>query len=305
VTAVAAGPRTSWRARRAAVALPPLSPRLQLARAALVAVFVISVSLLLELVVVSNLQHRSAQQRAFDRFRSELATGTAPIGPVDANGRRLAAGAPVAYLEIPTIGLRQVVVEGTSSGDLFSGPGHRRDSPLPGQAGVSVLLGRRAAFGGPFRRIADLQEGDLIHVTTGLGEFDYRVSGLRLAGDPVPAPAAAGKGRLLLATSAGRPYMPDGVLRVDAELESAPAGGAGPLLTGGSLPASEHMMAADTSTLWALVLWLQALTILAVVAVWAWHRWGRARTWVVFFPPLLLVGLSASGEAARLMPNLL
>ena len=64
-------------------------------------------------------------------------------------------------------------------------------------------------------------------------------------------------------------------------------------------------MGADASTLWALAFWLQALIVLTLGAVWAWHRWGRAKAWVVFLPPLLLVGLAASGEAARLMPNLL
>ena len=65
------------------------------------------------------------------------------------------------------------------------------------------------------------------------------------------------------------------------------------------------MMAADTRTLWALALWLQALIVVVLGATWAWHRWGRARAWVVFLPLLLLVGLYTSGEAARLLPNLL
>jgi len=64
-------------------------------------------------------------------------------------------------------------------------------------------------------------------------------------------------------------------------------------------------MGADARTLWALALWLQLLTVLLVAAVWAWHRWGRAESWVVFLPPVLLVGLAVAGEAARLMPNLL
>jgi sortase (surface protein transpeptidase) len=305
MTAVVSRSRAGWRARRAAVVLPDLSPRLQLVRAALIAVFVISFSLLLELVVASNLQQRAAQQRAFDQLRSELATGTAPIGPTDADGQPLRPGRPVAYLEIPAIHLRQVIVEGTSAAALFDGPGHRRDSPLPGQAGTSVVLGRRAAFGGPFGRLDQLRPGALIHLTTGQGAFDYRVTGLREAGDPAPEPPKATAGRLLLATAAGRPFMPSGVLRVDAELEGSAVGGARPLIDSRSLPASERMMGADTATLWALALWLQALTVVTVVAIWAWHRWGRARAWVVFLPPLLLVGLAASGEAARLMPNLL
>jgi hypothetical protein len=64
-------------------------------------------------------------------------------------------------------------------------------------------------------------------------------------------------------------------------------------------------MAADTRTIWVLAFWLQALIALALGAVWAWHRWGHAQAWVVFLPALTLVGLSASGEVARLLPNLL
>lgn len=297
--------RLPLRAGRAVAVVEPLSPRMQLTRAALVAVLTISVSLLVQLLVVSALQQRASQQRAFDAFRFDLAAGTAPVGPMGVDGRPLAAGSPVAYLEIPSIGLRQVVGEGTTPGDLFSGPGHRRDSPLPGQVGTSVVLGRRAAFGGPFARIDDLRSGALIRVTTGQGAFDFRVTGLRKEGDPVPGAPEPGGGRLLLVTAAGRPFMPSGVLRVDAELETPAVVASSRLATAESLRPEEQIMGADVRTLWALALWLQALTVLAVGAVWAWHRWGRAQAWVVFVPPLLLVGLSTSGEAARLLPNLL
>lgn len=305
MTAVAAAPRWRRRTRRATAGVPALGPRLQLARAALIAIFVISMSLLIEMLVVSGLQQRAAQQRAYDALRSDLATGTAPIGPTDAEGRVLASGTPVAYLEIPAIGLRQVIVEGTTPSNLFNGPGHRRDTPLPGQVGTSMVLGRRAAFGGPFAHVDDLRPEDLIHVTTGQGEFEYRVVGVREEGDPAPEPLEPGTGRLLLATAAGRPFMPAGVLRVDAELDGEAVGGAARLISANGLPASEQLMGADASTLWALALWLQALTVLVVAAVWAWHRWGRVKAWVVFLPPLLLVGLNVAGEAARLMPNLL
>ena len=64
-------------------------------------------------------------------------------------------------------------------------------------------------------------------------------------------------------------------------------------------------MAGDSDTLWVLAFWLQALILLSLAVVWSWHRWGRAQTWVVLFSPLLFVGLAASGEVARLLPNLL
>lgn len=289
---------------RAHRAIPPLSPRLQLVRTALLIALVLSVTLLLQLVVVSRLQQSAAQQRAFDNFRADLAKGTAPIGPADNEGVELRPGTPVAYLEIPEIGLKQVIGESTSPSVLFTGPGHRRDTPLPGQVGVSVVYGRRAVYGGPFAGIGELTEGDEVLVTTGQGEFTFRVQGVRREGDPVPAALSPGAARLTLATADGFPFLPDGVLRVDAELDGDAVGGAARAVSANELAAEEQIMGGDTRTLWALALWLQALIVLALVAVWAWHRWGRAQTWVVFLPPLLLVGLAASGEAARLLPNL-
>jgi LPXTG-site transpeptidase (sortase) family protein len=305
MTAVAAAPRWRRRPRPATADVPALSPRLQLARAALLGVLIISLCLLVEMLVLSGLQQRAAQQRAYNALRADLATGTAAIGPTDADGDVLALGTPVAYLEVPAIGLRQVIVEGTTPSNLFNGPGHRRDTPLPGQVGTSMVLGRRAAFGGPFARIGDLRAGDLIHVTTGQGEFAYRVTGVREEGEPAPEPIGANEGRLLLATAAGRPFMPSGVLRVDAELDGDAVGGATRLMGPSALPAREQLMGADVSTLWALALWLQALAVLAVAAVWAWHRWGRTKAWVVFLPALVLVGLNVASEAARMLPNLL
>jgi sortase A len=288
------------------VDLPPqkLSPRLQFVRAALVAAFVLSLTLLLQLVFISSLQQSATQRREYASFRANLAQGTAPIGPADNKGRELKAGTPVALVEIPSIGLKQVVAESTTPSTLFAGPGHRRDTPLPGQVGTSVVYGRRATFGGPFADIKNLSAGDMIHVTTGQGQFDFRVTGVRRAGDPLPKPLAAGDARLLLATAAGTPFLPNGVIRVDADLDGKAVGGATRAVSAADLPAEEQIMATDTRTMWALILWLQVLIALSLGAVWAWHRWGRAQAWVVFLPPLLLVGLLASGEVARLLPNL-
>lgn len=284
--------------------LPPLTPRLQLARAALVIVAVLSIALLVQMLVLSSLQQRSTQEQAFDSLRGALARGVAPIGPTDADGFELELGTPVAYMVIPAIGLRQVILEGTSAGVLFDGPGHRRDTPLPGQVGASVVFGRRAGFGGPFGRIGELEPGDVITVTTGQGEFRYEVLGVRREGEPVPDAAPPGSGRLMLATADGRAFLPNGVLRVDADLTGAAVVGPARLIAAADLPPSEQLMAGDANTLWALVLWLQLLIGAALAAVWAHHRWGRAQTWVVFAPILLFVGLATSGEFARLMPNI-
>ena len=286
-------------------AVPPLSPRMQLVRAPIVVLLVLSAILLIQFVLISSSQESAAQQSAFDSFRSQLARGTAPIGPSDSQGRELALGASVAYVEIPDIGVKQVVGEGTTPGALFNGPGHRRDTPLPGQVGTSVLFGRRAAFGGPFARIDELKKGDLIKVTTGQGVFNFHVLGVRKKGDPVPVVLASGAGRVVLTTAAGAPFLPNGVLRVDADLDGTAVVGPPRLVGFAGLPAEERLMASDERTLWVLALWLQALIVLSLGLVWVWHRWGRAQAWVIFLPALMLAGLFASGEAARLLPNLL
>lgn len=280
----------------------PLSPTLALTRAVFVVVALMTVSVLAQLVVVSPFQQRAAQQAAYDRFRAELATGTAPLAAGDLADRK---GAPVAYLEIPAIDLRQVVLEGSDASTLFDGPGHRRDTPLPGQAGTAVVLGRRAAFGAPFGRIDDLRNGDVVKATTGAGVFEYRVIGVRESGDPAPVATRRGGGRIALVTAGGTPFVPDGVVIVDADLIVPGLGGAGPLLNAQTLPESERLLAVDLSTLWRLLLWLQLLLVAVLVGVFAWLRWDRAKTWVVFVPTLMLVGLLTAGEAARLLPNLL
>jgi sortase (surface protein transpeptidase) len=286
-------------------AVPPLSPRLQLVRAVLVLVLVLSLSMLVQLTVISGRQHSSAQLRKLNALRGQLAAGTAPIGPADDNGVELAVGTPVAYLEIPRLDVREVISEGTSAGVLFDGPGHRRDTVLPGQAGTSVIFGRRAAFGGPFSDLASLRKGDTVKVTTGQGVFEFVVLGVQYAGEPAPPPPSSTSSRIVLATASGTQFLPTGVVQVAADVKGDATGGPARLVTADQLPAEERAMHSDTRTLWALALWLQALIVAAAGAVWAWHRWGRAQAWIVFLPVLLLLSLSAAGEAARLLPNLL
>jgi cytochrome bd-type quinol oxidase subunit 2 len=99
--------------------------------------------------------------------------------------------------------------------------------------------------------------------------------------------------------------VPSGVRWVDADLAVPAVGGPGGRVSANALPTPERLMESDPSTLWALVLWLQALIVVLVAAIWAWHRWDKRKAWVVFVPAILLVALGVSGEIARLLPNLL
>jgi sortase A len=281
-----------------------LSPLRYTVRVALIVIAALTLGLGLYVTVVSGLVHRAAQSRQFDDFRKSLALGTAPVGQTD-QGHLLAFGTPVALLEIPAIHVHEVVGEGTTGEVLTMGPGHRRDTPLPGQAGTSVIVGREAAFGGPFKRLHDLHPGAKITVTTGLGRSTFRVIDVRYAGDPEPRPLSSGAGRLTLVTDTGTYFVPDGLVRVDADLTSQTLSTGPTAVTATDLKSSERANATDAATLWALVLWLEALVLVAIGIVWSWQRWGHSQTWIVFFPLTAVVAYFASDQVVRLLPNLL
>lgn len=109
----------------------------------------------------------------------------------------------------------------------------------------------------------------------------------------------------MLVTATGPRFMPDGVLRVDADLVSAPAETPAAVIRSGTLPQAEEPLAGPSGVPWPLVMWLQALLLAAVAAVWTWHRWGRHQTWIVFAPVVAVLGLQVATRATELLPNLL
>jgi len=75
-------------------------------------------------------------------------------------------------IAIPRIGLRAVVLEGTSSHDLLLGPGHMSGTAAPGTVGNAVIAGHRDTF---FRNIHKLQRGDAVYILRSGKQFRYVV----------------------------------------------------------------------------------------------------------------------------------
>jgi sortase A len=255
---------------------------------------------------LSRLHYDRIQVESYANFRVNLALATAPTGPTQPGSatKLLVPGTPVGVLNIPEIGLTSVIFEGTSGRVLESGPGHLRDTPLPGQPGVSVIFGRRAAYGGPFSRLPWLKAGDVFTVTTGQGVASYRVIDVRRAGDPVP-PFIAGSGRLILVTADGPPLAPFGVLRVDADLISKPSAAPTMVVTAAQVGPSEQVLGTDPNALIAVVLWGALLLGAAALLAWAGQQWGRWQTWIVAVPVVLFLSLTISDQVAALLPNLM
>lgn len=280
------------------------SAEYRLAGQVLVIVAVLGLSFLIELTFLGNLRHDRDQARLAAEFRSELANAIAPVGPLNDANKPLATGAPVAVLEIPRLKLREVIVEGTSSSTLMSGPGHRRDTPLPGQVGASVIAGRRATYGQPFRSIDQLHAGDQITVITGQGKHSFKVLDVRRAGDPLPATLSRGQGRLTLVTTDGPGLHPTDVVRVDAALTSAAQSRPAQLPTT-TLRAPEALMAGDSTALLGVFEWSVVMAAAGMATVWFRFRAGPWPAWAFGVPMLVVLGLNLSDEIAALLPNLL
>ena len=301
-------PRIPKPPKRMPRSLQPLAPLTQtqvLTRALLTIVAALLLAFLVNLMVLSHLQHFVSQQQLTDAYRAQLAAGTAPVSEGAFDDTLLPDGAPVAIIDIPSIGVNEVVVEGTSSADLKAGPGHRRDSVLPGQQGMSTIMGRASAYGGPFSRIQELAPGDTFTVLTGQGVQTFEVIGVRYAGDPSPLSPGAGQSRLVLETARGPWFMPTGVARVDAQLvgDAEPAGVR--QTTYRTLPREDLELATDTTTVWALIFALQFFVVAEIAAVWSYRRIGAQKMWVVFVPVMFLAGLLVADQVTRLLPNLL
>lgn len=269
-------------------------------RVGLFAIATLCLAFATNLLVGSRLEEHVAQSREFDRLRLELAEGTAPVGPH--SGRQtIAMGTPIALLEIPSIGVREVVDEGTTGSVLMDGPGHMLSTVFPGGVGTSVILGRSAAYGGPFGSIDDLRKGALVKVITGVGPATFRVLDVRKAGDVVPY-LPPGKARLTLATASGPAFLPNAVVWVDADLVGNPLAAQRPAVR--NVARSQRPLGTDPSALAPTFGWLALMVIVLAAAVWAWYRWGRAQAWLVFSAPVLLVGLMVAHEIDLLLPNL-
>lgn len=144
----------------------------------------ISAGVLILLFVVyqlwgTGLAHDRDQKALRSQFANQLAAPPTTVAPSTATPAtvpvRLVEGEAAAVIDIPKIGLDEVVVEGVGVEELKKGVGHYPDTRLPGEKGNAALAGHRTTYGAPFNRIDELDNGDPIMVTTRAGTFRYEV----------------------------------------------------------------------------------------------------------------------------------
>lgn len=100
-------------------------------------------------------------------------------------------GSPVGRIEIPRVGASFVVVKGTDTSDLESGPGIYSETVFPGMAGTTAIAGHRTTYLAPFRHIDLLRAGNEITLKMPYAHFTYRVIAKKIVA-PTDVSAAVG-----------------------------------------------------------------------------------------------------------------
>jgi sortase A len=87
------------------------------------------------------------------------------------------AGSPLGRIEISSIGLAAMIMEGVDGRTLRHAVGHIPGTPLPGQRGNVALAAHRDTF---FRGLRNIHKDDEITLTTLHGSYRYRVDSTQI-----------------------------------------------------------------------------------------------------------------------------
>ena len=84
-------------------------------------------------------------------------------------------GQPIGRVEVDSIGLDTVLMNGTDTSTLQKGPGRYPRTPLPGYGKTTGIAGHRTTYLAPLRKINEISDGDEIRVELPYAAFTYEV----------------------------------------------------------------------------------------------------------------------------------
>jgi sortase A len=149
-----------------------------------------------------------------------------PIEEAPPPGKRETPGSAYAVIQIPSIDIDFVVVEGTDYASLKKGPGHYPDTADPWDlAGRVGIAGHRTTYMAPFLDLDRVAEGDQIRLLTEYGRFGYEVTDtFVLPEEGAGVVLEQTQDPTLVLTTCHPKYASSQRLIVEAELVSSPGG---------------------------------------------------------------------------------
>ena len=256
-----------------------------------IVIFMLAFGSLMFNQILGPLVHDRAATALEQRLASDLVNGVAPVS------NPIAVGVPIGLIEVPNRDVRAVVIEGSKAEQLAQASGHLIGSALPGQPGVSAILGRSQTYGAEFKNLDQLIVGDEVVVTTGQGVHTYEVIDItvRSARD---AAAFQGEGHMLILATV---VDSSDRLVVRATLTSPvfPAGEA----TDHQTSLDELGLAGDSSSWSDLALWMLIAALLAAGFPVIVNQVGRRVGWLVVAPIAMWVALEVWTAISLMSPS--
>jgi sortase A len=242
---------------------------------------------------ISFVTEGRAQAVLLSQFKSALALYAGQASEPPVNG-------PLGLLQLPSIGVQKVIVQGVGSDQTKQGPGHDPSTPLPGQAGNVVIVGRRSTFGAPFLHLDALSPNDPIVVFTREGRFVYTVT--RLASAPLGWAGAAAQSqdaRLTLITATPA-YRWNGELVLTAKLNGKPLA----ISTNISArPAGQEVgKTTGANPLAGILLWGEVFLASVIAAFLLYRRWSLVATFLITTPVMVTSLYLLFENLARALP---
>ena len=141
--------------------------------------------------LASSFAHKFAEYRPPPAAVRPVPTSPDGSVSVDAERRNVAAaatayrktlhqGEPVGRLIVPRLGLKTIVINGTSHDDLTRGPGRELHTFMPGQNELIYVAGHRTTYLAPFAHIDSLRPGDRVTLVVPYATFTYEITGHRI-----------------------------------------------------------------------------------------------------------------------------
>jgi LPXTG-site transpeptidase (sortase) family protein len=256
-----------------------------------IVIFMLAFGSLMFNQILGPLVHDRAATAVEQRLASDLVNGVAPVS------NPIALGVPIGLIDVPNRDVRAVVIEGSKAEQLAQASGHLIGSALPGQPGVSAILGRSQTYGAEFKNLDQLIVGDEVVVTTGQGVHTYEVIDITVRSARDTA-AFQGEGHMLILATV---VDSSDRLVVRATLTSPvfPAGQA----TDHQTTLDELGLAGDSSSWSDLALWMLIAALLAAGFPIIVNQVGRRVGWLVVTPIAMWVALEVWTAISLMSPS--
>jgi LPXTG-site transpeptidase (sortase) family protein len=256
-----------------------------------IVIFMLAFGSLMFNQILGPLVHDRAATAVEQRLASDLVNGVAPVS------NPIALGVPIGLIDVPNRDVRAVVIEGSKAEQLAQASGHLIGSALPGQPGVSAILGRSQTYGAEFKNLDQLIVGDEVVVTTGQGVHTYEVIDITVRSARDTA-AFQGEGHMLiLATVVDSSDRL--VVRTTLTSPVFPAGQA----TDHQTTLDELGLAGDSSSWSDLALWMLIAALLAAGFPIIVNQVGRRVGWLVVTPIAMWVALEVWTAISLMSPS--